>query len=68
MKPDWISVKDRKPPDGVRVLVYCEEIERLPDHGSGILFGRYVKALDECRVDMTHGYFFTHWMPLPRNP
>lgn len=59
---NWISVKDKKPPLGERVLVCGKR--------GGINIGRldYEDADDICieKGNCYRGY--THWMPLPNLP
>lgn len=56
----WISVKERLPEDGVRVLIACDdEIVRL-----GISKGGFPAV-----VNRNHRFaYVTHWMPLPKPP
>ena len=56
---EWISVEERLPKEGVRVLVYLKE-----------KVGRYTQT-DTDRVVNTWvrwGDDVTHWMPLPEPP
>lgn len=57
---EWISVKDRLPEDGVRVLTACDDgIVRLNINKGGFpaVINRQHKFSD-----------VTHWMPLPEPP
>ena len=61
-KQEWISVKDKKPEVGVRVMVCGKR--------GGINIGRLDYPEDEyiC-VEKGHCYRgYTHWMPLPEPP
>ena len=63
---EWISVKDRLPYDGEKVLVHID--------GGNIRIGWYVVNRDGASgFELSHGGFvlldyFTHWMPLPEPP
>lgn len=65
---EWVSVKDRFPKDGERVLIYC-----------GYTDIKYYENIAECSPMFydgeTHCYCplgmvngVTHWMPLPESP
>lgn len=56
--PKWISVKDRKPPEGQHVLV-------VRNHRLRSLYPIDVVCWSECYI--THD-IVTHWMPLPQQP
>ena len=64
--PQWISVKDRLPRTGVKVLVY------LPAYKSqsfGILWkGEWGVGEAGALGRMAAGLTVTHWMPLPEPP
>jgi hypothetical protein len=65
--PKWISVKDKLPTEGQRVIYYFKMV--------GVHVGRYKSLTDE---DGVHQVFYsnagwltddvTHWMPLPELP
>jgi hypothetical protein len=65
---EWISVKDRLPKDGQRVLYYF--------HYVGVHAGNYARELDDDGY--MHDVFYgkdgflsddvTHWMPFPDPP
>lgn len=65
--PKWISIKDKQPHHGQRVVYYFKEV--------GVHVGRYYVEQDE---DGFHHVFtgpsgfltddVTHWMPLPEPP
>ncbi len=57
---EWISVKDRMPENGVRVLTACDDgIVRLGISKGGFPFV----------VNRAHQFSgVTHWMPLPEPP
>ena len=62
VKQEWISVKDKKPEVGVRVMVCGKR--------GGINIGRLDYPEDEyiC-AEKGHCYRgYTHWMPLPEPP
>lgn len=63
----WIPVSRQKPPNSVTVLVWCPELNER-GHNYGPQFGYYNIKINECRVHNTSGYYFTHWMPLPKGP
>lgn len=60
---EWISVKDRLPEDGIRVLTYAD---------NGAMFA--ATHNDGWYVDTGEYYYasplaiITHWMPLPDAP
>ena len=61
----WISVNDRLPYDGEKVLVYLSN--------KNISIGWYVTNRDGARgFELSYGFvlidYFTHWMPLPEPP
>ena len=64
---EWISVKDRLPESGERVLAYAIQNDDFPyldchyfeaDHYNG----RWSENVDICTICVTH------WMPLPLPP
>ena len=61
----WISVKDRLPFDGVRVIVNCERFDRVE-------VGMYHADVDLYGASWVSDYILalevTHWMPLPEWP
>ena len=67
MNARWIKATDRKPPPDVKVMAWSKEMEA---HGYAVSFGHRVKGrvIDELRFDNTAGFYFTHWMPLPKPP
>lgn len=61
--PQWISVKDQMPGDGVRVLVYSKH--------NWIAIGSTIKGHKVKRFydgDGCSWNTITHWMPLPAKP
>ena len=62
--PQWISVDDRLPEDGVRVLAaYDDGVVRI-----GICRG-YFPAVMSKKHEKAFGFAeVTHWMPLPEMP
>lgn len=60
----WISVTDRLPTEGQRVIYYFEIV--------GIHIGKYKKGEDGTNIFWgPSGYLgddVTHWMPLPPTP
>lgn len=75
MKNDWISVKDKKPEDGVFVLVFLSLKD--PDFRSEIAVGWWIdpKEWDReeegrwCIWDYDSDEFeVLYWMPLPEEP
>ena len=61
---EWISVDDRLPEDGVRVLAaYDDGVVRI-----GICRG-YFPAVMSKKYEKAFGFAeVTHWMPLPETP
>ena len=60
---DWVSVKDRLPDDGTRVLCYCRGNQYDICH-----FQKKRKTwFDRSWNGYAQGYV-THWMPLPELP
>lgn len=59
---EWISVKERLPENGVKVLVYSAENKNDYEIGaySDTYSGFFVRQF--CYENITH------WMPLPRTP
>ena len=57
---EWISVKDRLPPEYVKVMCYLED----GDYTVGYLFD---KEENEWNLQSDVGTV-THWMPLPEPP
>ncbi len=58
---EWISVKDKLPEEGERVIVFCSDgivrLNRLEYGNFPLIFGGgFSKAIT------------THWMPLPEPP
>ena len=63
--PTWISVEERLPESGERVLIMFEPFE----DDENISIGWLTKSGFDCYDDSV--YFFrsvTHWMPLPEPP
>ncbi len=58
----WISVKDRLPENGKKVLVYCKENKN--DYEIGAYSDTYMGFF----VRQTWYENITHWMPLPEPP
>jgi hypothetical protein len=59
---EWISVEDRKPEEGIRVLVYVG----MPVAPSGEIDVGYFD--DGEWITRYHTQNVTHWMPLPDEP
>lgn len=66
----WISVKDRLPDEGVRVIVFLDSpgkhecsidyiIRLSAPHDFGFIWA--------CKLHDEYGYV-SHWMPLPERP
>lgn len=60
--PQWISVKDRMPDQGARVLTYDPHRHVLDMVRVNGYWRNYDAYTDE------KGYGVTHWMPLPTSP
>lgn len=56
----WISVKDRMPPTGVRVLL-CRK-----SRGGSVVDSGYAEADGWWRMFGARTKAVTHWMPMPR--
>ena len=59
---NWISVKDRLPENGKKVLVYCKE------NKNDYEIGAYSDTYRGFFVRQTCYENITHWMPLPQPP
>ena len=59
---EWISVKDRLPENGKKVLVYCKE------NKNDYEIGAYSDTYRGFFVRQTCYENITHWMPLPQTP
>ena len=59
MRGEWISVNDRLPERGKRVLVYSEYMRNSENGGISVNWGW---MCHKRRTDITH------WMPLPEPP
>ncbi len=74
----WISVEEKLSENWVKVLCFCPELAERDkreqedytekNQSPGVRFGCRVESLNENRVNMTRGYYFTYWMPLPEPP
>lgn len=68
----WISVKDRLPEDGVRVLVSANSKSDDPvvavTHYTHSLYGFNIKGWVEPWQYFFFEHEITHWMPLPEPP
>jgi hypothetical protein len=73
----WISVKDRLPEDGWRILLYCDVPdeygkERIGVYLGGkyweIIGGEYYTLKDTMKRITRKKIIVTHWMPLPEPP
>ena len=60
-KQEWISVEERLPEVGEKVLVYSKSEDF---YGIG-QYSKYLKKFCVMRID---GENVTHWMPLPQPP
>jgi len=66
--PQWISVKERLPPDGAKVLlivfgdIHYGWIDQSPSDPT-----EYCLYFSNKYIDKGH-YALTHWMPIPRKP
>lgn len=66
--PEWISVKDRLPPDGVKMLlivfgdIHYGWIDQSPSDPT-----EYCLYFSNTYIDKGH-HALTHWMPLPEPP
>ena len=66
--PQWISVKDRLPPDGAKVLlivfgdIHYGWIDQSPSDPT-----EYCLYFSNTYIDKGH-HALTHWMPLPEPP
>ena len=69
----WIPVEVMKPRSMInKVLVYCQHEDLVPQIGYGH-FEKYKGVemwydLETGKQFSEHGYFVTHWMPLPKAP
>lgn len=64
---DWISIKDRLPNPGERVLAYAIDDDKLPYLDCNYFeaahySGQWYENVDSCCIHVTH------WMPLPEPP
>jgi hypothetical protein len=62
----WISVSERMPQFGVKVLAYCESWGTNADHPFLAHHGGAIGFIDTRRGSLMGGV--THWMPLPAPP
>lgn len=67
----WISVKDRLPEDGTRVLAYCPKIQkyfvgiaRISGHSDNVYW--WHEGARGAKYNVTSKV--THWLPLPEPP
>ena len=70
---EWISMKDRWPEEGARVLFYCDEREQFYGRFHVGRFSPFVYApgeppVPEFSMPAFGGITATHWMPLPEPP
>lgn len=61
---EWVSVKDRMPPEETDVLVFCQKDPMIGYTVAGFFYGAWKSFETE---DDTWGVV-THWMPLPDPP
>lgn len=61
---DWISVEDRLPEEGTRVLIYRKDGEMTVDYRINICDSYWIW----CGLTDEEMQRITHWMPLPEPP
>ena len=64
MMSEWISVKDRLPIPGERVLCFAKWKSHPTAVGSDTMLVDYFGS----SVPLDDGYVITHWMNLPKPP
>lgn len=70
---EWISIKDKWPNEGERVLFYCDEREQFAGRFHVGKFTPFVykdgeSPFPEFSMPGFGGILPTHWMPLPEPP
>ena len=65
--PQWISVKDRLPEDGTRVMAYVNGWHEVAWHRKSIREWQFRDEIAFNNETNTYG-LVTHWMPLPEPP
>ena len=65
--PQWISVKDRLPEDGTRVMAYVNGWHEVAWHRKSIREWQFRDEIAFNNETNTYG-LVTHWMPLPELP
>lgn len=65
----WISVKDRLPEEGYRILVYGDFDDEYGNERIGVyLMSGYWSLNEGVYYKIPRGKNPTHWMPLPEPP
>jgi hypothetical protein len=69
-RPEWISVSERLPEQGQRVLFF---VNRKNTNYAAVYAGEYLKVFDVWAYDQASekgwaSAFVTHWMPVPASP
>jgi hypothetical protein len=70
MKKEWISVKDYRPPFGVKFLIFIPD-DNYSEFAIGIYTGAGEFICDEDSCDKGYSEvetIFSHWMLLPEGP
>ncbi len=66
---NWISVKDRLPKNGIRLLFVCNGLKKvLVDHHINNGLFQLYPGINEINHDQVILTDATHWMPLPEPP
>lgn len=70
---EWISVEDRIPPDGDRILV-CIKKPRIGRLVTIAVFNNDKSVVDNSKLywlpsmNQRYARYISHWMPLPKPP
>lgn len=63
----WISVKDRLPEQGKRVLVFVKALGEINNIHKDVIATNFITDTGNwCNIGSD--YIVTHWMPLPESP